>query len=241
MKPVIAISKLQENYDTWLLRLNPDIEILNCYEYAKDLQELPAQLTKVSGIVVSGGNDVNPDLYGKWHELPRCGKLDTPRDALESWIIRYALENGIPLLGICRGHQILNVVLGGTLLVDIPTDMPQSDIKHGKKNGHDAEHAVTIAPNTFLHQLVESNTGTINSSHHQSVEKIAPSLQVSAISPDGVVEAIEPKNLSNFKGFVLGIQWHPERMKDTQNPLTLRIGQTFLAKVDEFHSQYFVR
>ncbi|MCS7005447.1 MAG: gamma-glutamyl-gamma-aminobutyrate hydrolase family protein [Cytophagales bacterium] len=237
MKPIIAISKLQENYDTWLLRINPNIEILNCYEFQKDLHALPEKLKNVSGILITGGNDINPDLYGCWYELPRCGKLDTSRDALELWLIRYALANGIPLLGICRGHQILNVALGGTLIVDIPTDMPTSNIRHGKKNGHDAEHSLQIVQDTLLYKILQSDSLTINSSHHQAVGKIAPSLKASAYAPDGIVEAIEPIEPQSFKNFILGIQWHPERMKDTQNPATYHIGNVFLQKAYEFFKQ----
>ncbi len=159
------------------------------------------------GLLISGGGDVAPDIYGEpKHEL--TGGISIERDTFEIDMFKRAREAGIPILCICRGHQVMNVALGGTLIQHV--------------DGHQSEasdaHEVSIDENTLLFDIIKKRRIMVNSRHHQVVGKVAEGLRVSAVSVlssdqnGGYVEAIEPQDQ---KGpFLLGIQWHPEGIFD---------------------------
>lgn len=173
--------------------------------------ESPAHiLARVDGIMLTGGGDVDPALYG---ETPHTTfeAAEAERDAFEIELSRLAVAGDIPFLAICRGMQLLNVALGGTLIQDIPTEVPGA-LEHSvpEPRAHVA-HEVWVAKDSQLSALLadhmeDGETCHVNSRHHQSVAKVAPAFVVTATSPDGVIEAMEKPG----SAFCIGVQWHPE-------------------------------
>ena len=150
--------------------------------------------------VLPGGGDMDPQFYGQ-ERIPACGEPNLLRDAAEPPLLRAFLAADKPVLGICRGIQVMNVVLGGTLYQDIK---PFAHVPH---NDHWAKiHTVTVRRGTKLEQILGQDTVLVNSQHHQAVDRIAPGLTLAALSEDGIVEAIEKPDAK----FCLGVQWHPE-------------------------------
>jgi putative glutamine amidotransferase len=169
----------------------------------------PSQaLDGVDGLLLTGGLDVDPARYG---ETPHPTTEPAPdRDAFEIPLSREAVKRDVPLLAICRGVQVLNVAEGGTLIQDLPSEHP-SQVPHSITQPKNAiAHDVAIGPGSRLASLLPGSTSRavcdVNSRHHQAVDKVAPGFVVSAVSPDGVVEAIERPAST----FCVGVQWHPE-------------------------------
>jgi putative glutamine amidotransferase len=167
-------------------------------------------LARVDGIMLTGGGDVDPMLYG---EAPHATvqPSETGRDAFEMALTRAAIAAGVPFLAICRGMQLLNVATGGTLIQDIPSEVPGA-LEHAvpEPRAHVA-HEVWVAKDSRLSTLLadhmeDGETCHVNSRHHQSVAKVAPGFVVTATSPDGVIEAMEKPGAA----FCIGVQWHPE-------------------------------
>lgn len=165
-------------------------------------------LREVDGLLLTGGLDVDPALYG---ETPHPTTEAAPeRDRFEIPLSRGALAGDLPLLAICRGVQVLNVAAGGTLVQDIPSGVT-SDLSHSINVPKDHfAHPIRVTPGTRLAEALGAaanlETCDVNSRHHQSVARVAPEFVTSAVSPDGVVEAIERPGAT----FCLGVQWHPE-------------------------------
>ena len=226
--PVVLVSKdYDHRFQEWLPMAGRPCTVVSMYTVSRD--SIPHYLSMADGIIISGGPDVNPDLFGKAYETERCENIDDRRDSLELRMIRHAMENNIPLLGICRGHQILNVANRGSLIIDIPTDYDTS-IVH--RSG--GPHMVRIVAGTLLSELVIPDSGLVNSSHHQAVENLAPGFRASAFAPDGIIEAIEPINLDGHP-FILGVQWHPETLarKYRDHPFSFPILLRFVEEVFE--------
>lgn len=157
------------------------------------------------GILMTGGHDVNPKLYGE-ETLTECGEICNVRDSMEQYLFQRALKEDKPVLGICRGIQLMNVLMGGTLYQDLPSQHP-SDTEHHMAPPYDRPiHKVFIAENTKLAGLIGAGEYMVNSYHHQAVKKPAKGVTVSAYSEDNLVEAIEVPE----KKFIIGVQWHPE-------------------------------
>jgi putative glutamine amidotransferase len=172
---------------------------------------LPAEefLNLVDALVLTGGADVDPALYGA---VPHASyqPAEPARDKVEIQLALGAMSSGMPLLAICRGIQVLNVAAGGTLVQDIPTEVPHA-LNHQVKQPRNAvAHPVRVEPDSLLARLlgrrVQGGTIGVNSRHHQAVGRLAPGFRVAATAPDGVIEAIESESLP----FCLGVQWHPE-------------------------------
>ncbi len=162
-------------------------------------------LTHIDGIVFSGGTDIDPKYYGKDNVGKSKGIVDF-LDECEELYIKLSVEKDIPILGICRGMQALNVFCGGSLYQDISSEYETKTI-HSLEKPEVAFHNVNIPDGTLLSDMIGSGQYRINSYHHQAVKNIAPYFSVAAISEDGIIEAIYHNN----KRFVLGVQWHPER------------------------------
>ncbi len=224
-KPVVLVSREYGNlFMNWLSRADNTIERINMYTVPAD--SIMHFLSLANGIIISGGPDIDPALYGKAPEVDRCGPIDYRRDTLELSMIRYAMENDIPLLCICRGHQILNVANRGSLIIDIPSDY-DTTILHRTEG----KHMVRVVEGTLLSGIVSSDSGLVNSHHHQAVERIAPGFRAAAFAPDGIIEAIEPLNHTGHP-FILGLQWHPESMiRESDSEFSLPVAIRFIEEV----------
>ncbi len=159
------------------------------------------------GLLLPGGPDMDPAIYGEAKE-PACGEINAHRDDLEMRLLRIFLETGKPILGICRGLQVLNVVQGGTLLQDITPNqrIQHSDFPHRKEG----VHAIKAAPGSLLAAALGTEETRVNSMHHQAVGRLGRDLVVTATSEDGYVEGLELKG----HPFCLAVQWHPEHMAE---------------------------
>lgn len=166
-------------------------------------------LEMVDGLLISGGNDVSPKMYGSTEN--KCGTLDLNRDAMEKCLLEKALEKDMPVLGICRGVQLMNAALGGTLHQDLPSEgYPNHTIVDFKRN--QATHTVDVKENTLLAKILGSGELGVNSFHHQAADQLADGLEAAAVSKEGIVESVYMPG----KKFVLAVQWHPEMMYDSE-------------------------
>ena len=174
-----------------------------------DEEELRAILRSLDGLIFSGGGDVNP-LYFHEYQHMACGNISPVRDEMELPLARLAYEESrIPVLGICRGCQVLNIALGGDVWQDLPGECPTVTILHRQKcPSRCPSHPVTVTKGSLLHRILGQTELMVNSMHHQAVRKPAAPFTVTAKSPDEVNEAIEAAD----RPFFLGLQWHPERL-----------------------------
>jgi len=220
-KPVIGITPLidYEKESYWMLPgYMSGIEnaggiplMLPLTEDPEDIRQL---LDLCDGILIAGGQDVCPVIYGE-EELPCCKETAPERDRMELILLDEALSRDIPVFGICRGLQFINAALGGTLWQDLPSQRP-SDTVHVMQKPYDAaQHKVRVLPGTRLFELLADNAADreqdgliigVNSLHHQAVKELSPRLEAMALSEDGLVEAIRMPQ----KSFVWAVQWHPE-------------------------------
>lgn len=159
------------------------------------------------GFVFTGGQDVGPQYYGE-ATLPQCGYQAPMRDRQEIFLARRLMELDKPVLGICRGLQVMNVACGGSLYQDLPAQHPSNVVHRQEKPYEFPHHQITITSGSLLHRTIGMEHLSVNSMHHQAVHQVAPCLTVSAVAPDGIVEALEHPD----KRFYLGIQWHPEHL-----------------------------
>ncbi len=219
---VIGVSKLSENYTTWLNKLHNGLEIIDFY--TTDVTDTASRFEAVSGLLLTGGGDVDPGLYNQEKDRVYCKGIDSWRDKLESSLIELALIFNLPVLGICRGLQIINVAGKGSLYPDIPA-LVKGSMMHQDSQG-DVYHAVQIDPESLLYKLTRTTGATVNSSHHQAIHMVGERLKSTAFSADGVIEAVE-WNQSREHDFFLAVQWHPERM-DINNPLSGLLGRGFI-------------
>ena len=185
-----------------------------------------AILDSVSGLVLTGGEDVDPARYGeKRHEKVRS--VNAARDATEAALVEEAKVRGKPVLAICRGIQILNVALGGTLVQDIPSQVG-TQIAHDEDTPRDARsHEISAEPGSLIAKAVGTEHFSVNSFHHQSVKRVADGMRVTARSPDGVIEGLE----STEDWWVMAVQWHPEEMNDSPEPWDRGLFKAFAQKL----------
>jgi putative glutamine amidotransferase len=181
------------------------------------------------GVLLTGGDDIDPKLYAP--DLPEAlakttGKHDAGRDAWETLLIEEVFQQRKPLFAICRGQQMLNVALGGTLLVDIPSQVPNALPHNQMARKTEPVHTVSVAAGSLLASLTGATTLGVNSTHHQAVGRVADPLRAVAQSADGVIEALELKDPGRLP-FLLAVQFHPERMLDG-NGLFLRLFSSFV-------------
>jgi putative glutamine amidotransferase len=181
-----------------------------------DEEALRVIYERLDGLLLAGGVDVHPKHYNEAiHE--KCSKIDEARDAVELTLTRWALAEGLPILGICRGIQVLNVAAGGTLYQDIASQVPGS-LKHDCGPDHPRNylaHQVTINSDSHLAAVLGQSPVAVNSLHHQAVKDVPSSFRVVARAPDGVIEAIE----GHDHPFALGVQWHPEELVEDAPPM----------------------
>ncbi|MGN0903472.1 MAG: gamma-glutamyl-gamma-aminobutyrate hydrolase family protein [Succinivibrio sp.] len=234
-RPVIGVLPL---YDTalnsiWMLPgyMNGLMEngaspVILPYTDNKDLLLQTAKLC--DGFLFTGGQDVNPALYHQ-KQSPKCQEVLKELDALSLIIFNYAKSKNLPLLGICRGCQILNVFFGGTLYQDLASEHPEG-ISHSQKKPYSSfSHKVSLTKGSYLEKLLTKDLLEVNSIHHQAIKDVADDLSVEAVSEDGLVEAVKAKNYR----YMLAVQWHPEYAY--QNDINSnRIFKDFVKACEEF-------
>lgn len=190
-------------YVQWL-RQQDDIEIIRLDTTDKNAH----LLSQCDGLVLSGGVDIHPSIYRGNETYPHAPKSwYRERDEFETALFKKARDREMPVLAICRGLQLVNVVLGGTLV----QDLGDAGDKIHEAVYEDKRHSIRIEQNTLLHELVSGDGADINSAHHQAIDQLGRGLQPNARAADGTIEGIEWSNKAG-KPFLLGVQWHPERM-----------------------------
>jgi putative glutamine amidotransferase len=184
-------------------------------------KELSAFLDHVSGFVLSGGMDLDPRRHGL-PTHPAVRPMPERRDESDRTLVRLLLERRMPLLGIGLGTQQINVACGGSLYLHLPEDMPRA-MPHSDPTGGPHRHLVLLQPNTRLDELYGGGEIRVNSSHHQAVRQVGAGFRTCAVSPDGVIEAIES---TDPNWFCIGVQWHPE--SETASALDMQLFDCFV-------------
>jgi putative glutamine amidotransferase len=168
--------------------------------------DAPALVARLDGLLLSGGADVDPALYGQ-PPSAKLGRVERSRDEFELALVRESLARDLPLLAICRGQQVLNVATGGTLLQDIPSELEGAGEHDAPGPRWQVAHEVQLVPHTRLRSILGRDTVAVNSFHHQAVDRPGEGVQVVGRCPeDGVIEAVEIPS----RRFVVAVQWHPE-------------------------------
>jgi putative glutamine amidotransferase len=190
----------------------------------------------IDGLLLTGGVDVDPARYGATrHE--KLGAVDAARDAAEITLIEWAIRDQLPILGICRGMQVLNVALGGSLYQDIPAEMGFDDVHTGSVAARDwaaPAHALTIAADSRTARALGTAELNTNSLHHQAVRDVAATLRVVGRAPDGIVEALE---IASDEHFVVAVQSHPEALQDAADPRWRGLFNDFAAECRRYRQQ----
>lgn len=227
MKKKIAVSKSNssfQNYVNWIEETGFPYEIL---DWEKNNL---GKINECSSLLLTGGADIFPEFYSDWDEGKSRKDFLPERDGFEFKLFDYALQNKLPVLAICRGMQLVNCRLNGNLLSDIETIRGVNHKKIGP--GEDRYHQVNIRNGTLLGEIIGEQSGTVNSSHHQGIDRVGEELIISARAGDGIVEGLEWEDKAG-KPFLLAVQWHPERMNDMSSPFTRKILDRFAEESDK--------
>ncbi|MDR0743382.1 MAG: gamma-glutamyl-gamma-aminobutyrate hydrolase family protein, partial [Tannerella sp.] len=181
-------------------------------------------LNTMDGIIFAGGEDFDPAYYNE-RSIPQMGRINAPRDEFEMKLVHLAAERSIPILGICRGLQLINIAFGGSLYQDLPAQYYDNTISHRQKQpNYEASHAVYVEDNTVFANIVKERMLMVNSLHHQAIKKVARGFRIAGKSPDEIVEVIEKVDDENW---ILGVQFHPE-VRVTRDNAMHRIFQRFM-------------
>ena len=210
-------------YVRWIQTIDPDIEIVKLSHNDKNI----SRVSEMDGLLLTGGGDVHPRFYEMEQYLPKARGVDEQRDAFELEVIDKALGADIPVFGICRGMQVMNVYLEGGLFSDLEDE--GFDTHTGRKNS-ETTHSITIHPHSLLKEIAQKSEVTVNSSHHQAVKNLGRGLVTTAISSDGVIEAAEWA-MKEGMPFLMLVQWHPERMIKVEDDLSKNLATMFLREV----------
>lgn len=179
--------------------------------FIQDLDLVDEYIEKLDVLVITGGCDIHPFFYGE-EPLPQLTDTCLARDEIEIALMKSALKKGIPVLGVCRGMQLMNVMLGGTLYQDIFTQV-EGVLGHvALKTADDFIHSVDLVEGKFLDEIFETDKIYVNSIHHQGIKDLAEDFEVAGTAPDGIIEAIECRDKKLY-----GVQFHPEQISVTNN------------------------
>jgi putative glutamine amidotransferase len=196
----------------------------------ENLHGISRILESVQGVVLSGGEDIDPSRY----DAPRHAASHDPhgaRDACELELARQSYVRRVPLLAICRGIQLLNVAFGGTLIQDIPSEVPDALAHDVGDRRRERVHAISVQRHTRLAEALGADGVSVNSIHHQAVDRIGDGLLVSARSTDGVVEGVE---WHDDDWWALGVQWHPEELTETSEAWDRRLFAAFAGRCGQY-------
>ena len=218
---VIILSKSSPNYVEWIK--NENVIILDAYS----ISNTDSILELADGIILTGGEDINPLEYNDTNNIPVCGPINYKRDTLERKLFEFAFDNKIPLIGVCRGMQMMNVVSGGTLYGDIPTEIGTSVIH---RNYGEVYHEIVLCDTSTLIFPLNTDTIMVNSWHHQGLKFIPNNLNVIARSFDGLPEAVVMNK--DIHPYMIAVQFHPERL-DKNNPIHLRMKSSFYNQLNK--------
>lgn len=217
-------------YIDWL-KGNEDMEIVTLSANDNNLKEI----NNCDALVLSGGTDIHPEFYGGALHYPKSPESwNKERDMFELSLLQSALDKAMPVLGICRGLQLINVAFKGTLVQNLGVEL--NKIHEGNP---DKSHTVNIENGSLLHEIAGDKKSEVNSAHHQSIDRPGEELTISARSDEGVAEAAEWKDPSG-KPFLLAVQWHPERMFKFQledSPLAKMLRERFIAEIKKNQQQ----
>ncbi|MGK2864125.1 MAG: gamma-glutamyl-gamma-aminobutyrate hydrolase family protein [Chitinophagaceae bacterium] len=207
-------------YVDWLMG-NEQMEIIKLSDEENNYDAIKS----CDALVLSGGTDVNPEFTGHPLDYPNRPDVWEPkRDVFEKSLFEFALQHSLPILGICRGLQLVNVLQNGKLI----NDLNHFNEKHNKVENIDKEHTVKIIENSLLHEIVKVKEGAVNSAHHQAIEVLGKDLMINSLADDGTIEGLEWED-KNRKPVMLCIQWHPERMFQSLNsPFAINVRNWFI-------------
>ena len=186
-----------------------------------------SEIERCDALLLTGGGDVHPKFYSREEDAALAREVKIGRDLFEFDVIREAMERQMPVMGICRGIQVFNVAMGGSLVPDIEAAGLMS---HRRGDEPERLHGVKVMNGSILKGIVGVTEGTVNSEHHQAVDAVGRGLRVAARSDDGIIEALEWEDPAG-KPFVLLVQWHPERMSDTGGPFSRNLIERFASEV----------
>lgn len=231
MKPVIGITTDIENESKYVLNHNNVQAVLRAgglpvilpIGIEQDAQQLS---TMLDGLLLTGGGDIDPMLFGE-EPHKHLGDVSPSRDLIEMTLVQEMLKKNKPILGVCRGLQIINIALGGNMYQDIYSQRDVPLLQHTQKaHRFHQSHFVQVKVGSLLESITKSEQVKVNSYHHQAVKDVPLPLIVSGVASDGIIEAIE----STEHAFVLGVQWHPEALADNKETASLRLFEKFLKK-----------
>ena len=212
-----------ERYEKWLNAFDVNYEILDFNNYDEDLK----RIDDCSGLILPGGIDVYPELYCDWDTKETKGTYSPERDGFELRLLERALENRIPLLAICRGLQVINVFFRGSIIFDLEEIR---NVNHRRiTSTEDRIHKVEIFDDTLLNEITGVNEALVTSSHHQAIDRLGEGLMINSKSHDGIIEGVEYADKAG-KPFFLGIQWHPERFLNFEEPASKNILLRFISE-----------
>lgn len=228
----IAISRERKDidvrYSTWLEYQKIPMNYINLYPLSID--QAIDSLKKCDALILSGGEDIYPGLFGQLADTIRCGDINRHRDSLEISLYQTAKMLKMPVLGICRGLQMVNVAEGGSLFIDLPTDNNSGELHRiGQEDW--AQHYVVFSKDSELYKVIGQDSVLVESNHHQGINNLASPLQLLAHSSDGLAESVGRKDAES--GYLLAVQWHPEYAKRTDES-SGKIAGLFLQEAEKF-------
>ena len=195
-----------------------------------DIEVLKEAISRLDGLLLSGGGDINP-LYGGENPIPALQEVDAARDQYDFTLVKLAADRQIPIFGICRGHQVINMAFGGSNYQDIYTQRPGETLKHSQSiNREYGSHTVQVVKDSTLYSILGEEEIVVNSFHHQAVREVAEGFRVTATSPDGIIEAMEAT--PHYP--IFSVQWHPEKMAPLPDERMLTLFRHFTAEATLF-------
>ena len=225
----IGITRTDSKFErciSWIEHFDIKYEILD-YDHPDNGMK---KFEDCSGLLLTGGIDIYPEIYCDWDTVETKGSYKPERDGFELKLIERALERELPILAVCRGLQLVNIHFRGSLIFDLEEIR---NVNHKRITPtEDRLHGARIFENTLLHEIIKENNVIVTSSHHQAVDRLGEGLMVNAKSDDGVIEGIEYQEKSG-KPFFIGVQWHPERFKDLNDPASKNILLKFIEECSD--------